>query len=47
VNYATTPTGYFSSRADSMNLGRTLLKNHVVRFDYSQNEMCVLAPATR
>lgn len=42
VNYATTPTGYFSSRADSMNLGRTLLEKHVVRFDYSQGHMCVM-----
>jgi len=41
VNYATTPTGYFSSRADSMNLGRTLLENHVVRFDYAQTHMCI------
>jgi hypothetical protein len=45
VNYATTPTGYFSSRADSMNLGRTLLQKYVVRFDYPQGHMCVM-PAT-
>ena len=44
VNYATTKTGYFSSRADSMNLGRTLLQKYAVRFDYSQNEMCIIAP---
>ena len=44
VNYATTPTGYFSSRADSMNLGRTLLQKYVVRFDYSQGHMCVIKP---
>jgi hypothetical protein len=42
VNYATTPTGYFSSRADSMNLGRTLLQKYVVRFDYPQGHMCVI-----
>src|SRR6185295_5474119 len=42
VNYATTPTGYFSSRADSMNLGRTLLQKYVVRFDYPQGRMCVM-----
>jgi len=46
VNYATTKTGYFSSRADSMNLGRALLQKYAVRFDYSQNEMCIIAPRT-
>jgi hypothetical protein len=45
VNYSTTPTGYFSSRADSMNLGRTLLQKYVVRFDYPQGHMCVIRPA--
>jgi len=44
VNYATTPTGYFSSRADSMNLGRALLQKYAVRFDYSQGYMCVIKP---
>jgi hypothetical protein len=44
VNYATTPTGYFSSRADSMNLGRSLLQKYAVRFDYSRGEMCVIRP---
>jgi hypothetical protein len=42
VNYSTTPTGYFSSRADSMNLGRTLLQKYAVRFDYSRSEMCIM-----
>lgn len=46
VNYATTPTGYFSSRADSMNLGHALLQKYAVRFDYSRMEMCVMRPAT-
>jgi len=46
VNYATTPTGYFSSRADSMNLGRTLFQNYVVRFDYPQGHMCVMPAAS-
>jgi hypothetical protein len=43
VNYATTKTGYFSSRADSMNLGRTLLQKYAVRFDYANGHMCVIA----
>ena len=47
VNYATTKTGYFSSRADSMNLGRTLLQNYVVRFDYANGHMCVMKPAAK
>jgi len=46
INYATTQTGYFSSRTDSMNLGRALLQKYAVRFDYSQNEMCIIAPRT-
>jgi len=45
VNYGTTPTGYFSSRADSMNLGQSLLEKHVVRFDYPQGHMCVIKSA--
>ncbi len=44
VNYATTKTGYFSSRADSMNLGRALLQKYAVRFDYAQGHMCVIKP---
>jgi len=44
VNYATTKTGYFSSRADSMNLGRTLLQKYAVRFDYANGHMCVIKP---
>jgi hypothetical protein len=44
VNYATTKTGYFSSRADSMNLGHSLLEKYPVRFDYSQGHMCVMKP---
>jgi hypothetical protein len=46
INYATTSTGYFSSRADGMNLGRTLLQLHPVRFDYSQGHMCILPART-
>lgn len=46
VNYATTPSGYFSSRTDSMNLGRTLLQNYAVRLDYRAGEMCVIKPAS-
>lgn len=44
VNYAVSKAGYFSSRADSMNLGHALLQKYVVRFDYSQGYMCVMAP---
>ena len=44
VNYATTKTGYFSSRTDSMNLGRALLQKYAVRFDYAGGHMCVIAP---
>jgi hypothetical protein len=44
VNYATTRTGYFSSRADSMNLGRALLQKYAVRFDYANGHMCVIKP---
>jgi hypothetical protein len=44
VNYATTKTGYFSSRTDSMNLGRSLLQKYAVRFDYAQGHMCVIKP---
>jgi Aspartyl protease len=45
VNYATTSTGYFSSRADSMNLGHALLQKYIVRFDYAQKQMCVMPAA--
>ena len=45
VNYATTKTGYFSSRTDSMNLGRALLQSHAVRFDYANGHLCVLPVA--
>lgn len=44
VNYATTQTGYFSSRADAANVGRTLLQKYIVRFDYGQGHMCVIRP---
>jgi aspartyl protease len=44
VNYATSKAGYFSSRSDSMNLGRALLQKYVVRFDYADGYMCVTAP---
>jgi hypothetical protein len=44
VNYATTATGYFSSRADSMNLGHALLQKYVVRFDYAHMQMCIMRP---
>ena len=44
VAYATSKAGYFSSRADSMNLGRALLQKYVVRFDYGQGIMCVMTP---
>lgn len=44
VYYTKVPTGYFSSRADSMNIGRALLQKYVVRFDYSQQQMCVMRP---
>jgi hypothetical protein len=44
VNYATSKAGYFSSRGDSMNLGRALLQKYVVRFDYAQGIMCVMTP---
>jgi Aspartyl protease len=42
VNYAVSKAGYFSSRADSMNLGRALLQKYAVRFDYAQGTMCVM-----
>ena len=45
VNYAETKTGYFSSRADSANVGRALLKEYVVRFDYAQGHMCIIPPS--
>ena len=44
VNYAISKAGYFSSRADSMNLGRALLQKYVVRFDYAAGAMCVMRP---
>lgn len=44
VNYAVSKAGYFSSRADSMNLGRALLQKYVVRFDYAHGTMCVMTP---
>jgi hypothetical protein len=44
VNYATSKAGYFSSRADSMNVGRALLQKYVVRFDYAAGYMCVMSP---
>lgn len=44
VAYAISKAGYFSSRADSMNLGHALLEKYVVRFDYGQGTMCVITP---
>ena len=46
INYATSKAGYFSSRADSMNLGRSLLQRYIVRFDYARGSMCILTPKT-
>ncbi len=45
VSYATTQTGYFSSKADSANIGHSLLQKYAVRFDYSRREMCIIRPS--
>lgn len=37
-------SGYFSSRTDSMNIGRALLQKYIVRIDYPQGIMCVMKP---
>ena len=43
--YATSPSGYFSSRTNSANVGRALLQKYAVRFDYANGYMCIIAPA--
>jgi hypothetical protein len=44
VNYSESRAGAFSSRSDAANLGRTLLRNFVVSFDYAHGEMCLARP---
>ena len=45
VNYAESRAGAFSSRSDAANLGRPLLRNFRVTFDYAHGHMCLVRAA--